>query len=79
MMPKGKNGLALKVTGDVINRLLNVRALWFAVYNDPRHSVQDTAVEFFYAVGKLLEGVPVDQLECKKIDLHRVLQHVKEG
>lgn len=74
-----RSGLALKVTGDVIRRLVGVRALWFAVHNDPERSVQDLAVEFFFAVGQLLEGVPLEQVQMNKISRERVLQHVKEG
>lgn len=74
-----RSGLSLKVTGDIVRRLASVRALWLAVYNDPDQSVQDLAVEFFHAVGQLLEGRPLEQMVFKKIDKDHVLEHVQEG
>jgi hypothetical protein len=74
-----RSGLASKVTGDVIRRFVGVKALWFAVNNDPEHSLQDLAVEFYSAVGQLLEGISVEQVELHKISRERVLRHIKEG
>jgi hypothetical protein len=76
---KARTGLATKVTGDVIKRHGGVRALWLAIQNDPEHSVQDTAVEFYYAVGELLEGKSLNEIELRKIDRRRVMQHIKES
>lgn len=76
---KARTGLSTKVTGDVIKRHGGVRALWLAVQNDPEHSVQDTAVEFYYAVGELLEGKSLNEIELRKIDRRRVMQHIKES
>lgn len=76
---KTRTGLATKVTGDVIKRHGGVRALWLAIQNDPEHSVQDTAVEFYYAVGELLEGKSLNEIELRKIDRRRVMQHIKES
>lgn len=81
-MPKARSkprtGLAAKVTGDVIRRHAGVRALWLAVQNEPEISVQDVAVEFYFAVGELLEGKPLDEVVLRKIDRRRVMQHIKE-
>ncbi len=81
-MPRGrsnKNGVSLKVTGDIVSRLSGIRALWLAIQNDPDLSVQDAAVEFFYAVGALLEGRALSQIELRKLNRGRVSQHFKEG
>ena len=75
----GRSGLSLKVTGDVVHRLAGIRALWLAVYNDPDTSVHDVAVEFFSAVGQLLEGQSLEQMEFQHINKRRVLEHAKEG
>jgi hypothetical protein len=75
---KPRSGLATKVTGDVIRRHGGVRALWLAVQNDPELSVHDAAVEFYYAVGELLEGKTLEEIELRKIDRRRVVQHIKE-
>jgi hypothetical protein len=77
----GKTGLSLniKVAGDIVRRFANIRALWLAIQNDPDHTVQDVAVEFFYAIGDLLEGKGLEQLDFQVIDRKRVLQHHKEG
>lgn len=73
------SGIAQRVAGDLVRRYHAVRALWLAVQNDPELSVQDAAVEFYYAVGELLEGKSVEQIEFRKLDRARVLQHSKES
>jgi len=74
-----RSGLSLKVTGDIVHRLSNVRALWLAVQNDPDLSVQDAAVEFYYTIGQLLEGCTLEQIELRKINRTRVLAHAQES
>lgn len=74
-----RNGLSTKVSGEVIRRLAYVRALWLTIHNTPNLTVEDVAMEFFYAVGELLEGKTLAQIEFRKIDRKRVLQHLKEG
>lgn len=76
--PKTRTGISTKVTGDVIRRHAGVRALWLAVQNDPELSVQDAAVEFYYTVGELLEGKSLNDIELRKIDRRRVMQHIKD-
>lgn len=67
-----------RATADVAGRLRDIRALWFAVHNDPKHSVADLAAEYYYAVGEVLEGRPLRTLNLRKIDRERVLQHAEE-
>ena len=75
---KTRTGLSTKVTGDVIRRHALVRALWLGVINDPDRTVQDVSVEFFYAVGKALEGKLLSDIELREIDCRRVAQHIKD-
>ena len=74
-----RSGLSLKVTGDIVRRLSSIRALWLAVHNDPDSSVRDLADEFYFAVGQLLEGRVLEQIEFQKIDKSRVQAHAQEG
>jgi hypothetical protein len=78
-MAKARSGISTKVIGDVIHRFTAVKALWFVVNNDPEYSVQDLAPEFYFAVGSLLEGIPIEQVSLYKINKERVLQYIKEG
>ena len=74
----GRSGVAGRVVGDVAIRLRDIRALWFAVHNDPGHSIADLSTEFYYAVGAVLEGRSISALELRKIDRDRVAQHAEE-
>lgn len=55
-----------------------VRALWFAVNNDPGHMVAELSAEFYFAVGQVIEGRGLDALELHQINRERVAQHAKE-
>lgn len=74
----GRNGVSSRIVGDVTGRLRDIRALWFAVQNDPNRSVVDVAAEFYFAVGEILEGRSVTTLNLRRIDKERVKQHVEE-
>lgn len=74
----GRSGATTRATADVASRLRDIRALWFAVHNDPKFSVTDLSPEFYYAVGEILEGRPVRALNLRKIDRERVAQHAEE-
>ncbi len=74
-----RTDLRLKITSDIVGRFSAVRAVWLAVQNDPDLTVQAAALEFYYAVGALLEGGTLEQIDFRKIDRRRVLQHHKEG
>lgn len=78
-MPRNRSGVSNQVTNEIVQRYRVVRALWLAVHNQPDVTIQDVAPEFFCAVGELLEGKKLEQVELRRIDLKRVLQHVKEG
>lgn len=74
----GRSGVATRVAGDVASRLRDVRALWFAVQNDPNRSVADLAAEFYFAVGEILEGRDIHHVTLRLIDRERAAQHAEE-
>lgn len=74
----GRSGVSARIIGDVTGRLRDIRAIWFAVQNDPVHSVADVAAEFYFAVGEILEGRAATTLNLRKIDKERVRQHAED-
>lgn len=76
---KPANGASQRVTGEVVGRLRDIRALWFAVMNDPKHSVSDLSAEFYFKVGELIEGKPLAGLTYHQISKERVLEHAKDS
>lgn len=76
---KGPSARVANVTGEVARRLVYVRALYLAVYNDPDVTLQEVAVEFYGAVGEVLEGKSLKQIEFNKIRRDKVLALLKDG
>ena len=74
----GRSGISSRVASDVAGRIRDIRALWLAIQNDPKHSVADVAAEFYYAVGEVLEGRTIRSLNLRKIDRVRVAEHAEE-
>lgn len=74
----GRSGVSTRVVGDIAGRLRDIRALWYAVNNDPHKSVEDLASEFYFAVGDIFEGHTLQSLALEEIDRERVLAHVEE-
>lgn len=73
-----RSGVSSRAVGDVAGRMRLVRALWFAVHNDPSHTVAELSVEFYFAVGQVIEGRGIDALELHQINRERVVQHARE-
>jgi len=73
-----RSGISGRVAQDMAGRLARVRALWFAVQNDPKATVEDVASEFYFAVGELLEGKAIDAITLRTIDRERVRAHTEE-
>lgn len=73
-----RSGISGRVTQDMAGRLARVRALWFAVQNDPNLAVENVSTEFYFAVGELLEGKSIDAITLRAIDRERVRAHAKE-
>lgn len=72
------NGASLRVTGEVVKRLKDVKALWLAVMNDPKHSVADLSAEFYNKVGDVLSGMSLTELTYYRISRDRVLKHADD-
>jgi hypothetical protein len=64
----------------VIDKLKAIRALWIGGHTTPV-PVEKTAQEFYWAVGDLLEGAPLDKVVAglKHIDGQEVLHEVKDS
>lgn len=73
-----RSGVSARVANDVAVRMRNIQALWFAVHNDPRKTVNELSAEFYYAVGEVLEGRSLASLTLRNIDRERVLAHAEE-
>jgi hypothetical protein len=73
-----RSGISTRVAQDMAARLARVRALWFAVQNDPKNTVEGVSTEFYFAVGELLEGRAIKAITLRTIDRERVLAHVEE-
>lgn len=86
-MARGRTGpssrtareIVRNLSDDTLRKLATIRALWFAVQNEPDKSVQDLASEFYFAVGGVLEGKALDELELVQIDPKRAVPFMKEG
>ncbi len=68
-----------RTNDDVADRQHAVRSLWLAVQNDPYRPIHDVAVEFYFAVGRLLEGVDIEAIAFRRIDRQRVLAQHQEN
>ena len=75
----GPKEIVRELSNDLVRKVASVRALWLAVQNEPDKSVKDMSVEFYYAVGELLEGRQLSEIELHTIDPKRVSPHVKDG
>lgn len=73
-----RSGVSSRAVSDVASRTRLIRSLWFAVHNDPDHTVAGLSAEFYFAVGQVLEGRGLDALELHQINRERVRQHAKE-
>lgn len=76
---KGPSARVAKVQADVARKLVYVRAVYFAVQNDPDLPLDDVAAEFYGLVGEILEGKSLRSIEFNKISRERVLALLKEG
>lgn len=76
---KASSGVSQRATGEVVGRLKAIRALYFAVMNDPNHSVADLSDEFYSKVGDVLGGMALADLTYYRISKTRVLEHAKDA
>lgn len=76
---KGSSGTSQRVTGEVVGRLKAIRALYFAVMNDPNYSVADLSAEFYSKIGDVLSGMSLADLTYYRISKTRVLEHAEDA
>ena len=70
-----RSGVSNRVANEMVARLAVIRALWFAVHNDPGKSIDDLAREFYFAVGEALEGRPLTSIALTNINRARANAH----
>jgi hypothetical protein len=62
----------------LIDKLKTIRALHMVTYNSTM-TVEQMAVEFYYAIGDILEGQKPDDLNLKTIDKDEFMREVADG
>ena len=62
----------------LIDKLRMIRALHLVTYTSTM-SVEDVAVEFYYAIGDVLEGQHGKELNLKIIDKEEFLKEISDG
>jgi len=58
-------------------KLKAIRALWLTGHNQT-DEIEPIALEFFFALGELLEGHPPEQLALSKIDRNNFLKELRD-
>lgn len=67
-----------RVIIDLLSRYRAINALHVAYYNRLAESPAELAHEFFYVVGDILEGKPLDALTTRLVDKERVQEFLSE-
>ena len=67
-----------KVFVEILGRYKAINALHIAYYNRLSDSPAELAHEFFYAVGDILEGKPLNTLATRLVDVGRVQEFLDE-
>lgn len=62
----------------LIDKLKMIRALHMVTYNSTM-SVEQMAVEFYYAIGDILEGQRPSDLSLKTIDRDEFIREITDG
>ena len=68
----------VKVTRELLGRYKLIRAIHTCYYTQLDANVAEFSTEFFYLVGDILEGKPVDESTLRYIDMGRVREFLKE-
>jgi hypothetical protein len=63
---------------ELVERYKIIRALHVCYYTQLDADVSQFATEFFYLVGDVIEGTPIDESSLKCIDMNRVRSFLKE-
>jgi len=69
---------ATKITREIVERYRYIRALHTCLYTQLDVDVAHFGPEFFYLVGDVLEGKPIDGAGLRFIDVDRVRDFLKE-
>lgn len=72
------DGRPAKVSREIVERYRLIRAAHTTLYNQLDNDVTKFGAEFFYFVGDVMEGKPIDQVNLRHIDLNRVRDFLKE-
>lgn len=67
-----------KVRQEIINRYRLIRAIHTCYYTCMTTSIGELSTEFFYLVGDVLEGKPIDESKLRYVDMDRVRDFLKE-
>jgi hypothetical protein len=67
-----------KITREIIGRYKLIRAIHTCYYTQLDANVVEFSTEFFYLVGDILEGKPIDEGPLRCIDMQRVREFLKE-
>lgn len=62
----------------LIDKLKMIRALHMVTYNSTL-TVEQMSVEFYYAIGDILEGQKPSELNLKRIDREEFIREVTDG
>jgi hypothetical protein len=67
-----------KVVNDILERYRLICAIHTCYYTQLQVNAQDFGAEFFFLVGDIIEGKPIDRDSLRFIDMARVEQYLKE-
>jgi hypothetical protein len=68
----------IRAQGQLLHKLRMIRALHITAYNTP-NPLEKTAIEFFYALGDILEGQPAEELKLNNIAKDEFLKEFHDG
>ena len=63
---------------EIVERYRMIRALHTCYYTQLGSKVQEFSNEFFFLVGDVIEGKPLDESRLRHIDMDRVREFLKE-
>jgi len=70
--------LPAKLTRELLGRYRLIRAVHTCYYTQLESNVAEFSTEFFYLVGDVLEGAPIDESQLRYINMRRVREFLKE-
>jgi hypothetical protein len=67
-----------KILREIVERYRLIRAIHTCYYTAISVDVGEFATEFFYLVGDIIEGKPIDESRLRFVDMERVNQYLRE-